>query len=271
MVAMNGRGREHPYFALPSPWLIAHRGGSLEAPENTLVAFEHAAALGADVIETDVHLSADGEVMVFHDDDTRRLTGVPGTVEARTKEELATLDAAFGFSPNGQDFPWRGKGVRIPTLVEVLARFPRMRFNIEAKGDEAPLAEALAQVLEAAGREQTVCVGAAHRVQARRLKDRLPRYARFLPTANAFPHFLAAWRLLPRGWTSGDYDLAAVPIRQWGVGVISKCVVDHFHARGMPIQVWTVDEERDMRLLLRRGVDGIMSDRPSLLKRVMGR
>ncbi len=272
MVAMTGtgRGRQHPYFSLPTPWLIAHRGGSLEAPENTLEAFERAAALGAVAIETDVHLSADGVVMVFHDDDTARITGVPGTIEARTLAELQALDAGWGFTPDGgRTFPWRGKGVRIPTLADALARFPQLRFNVEAKGDEPELAEALARVLEAAGREGSACVGAAHLKQSLRLKERLPGYARFLPTALAAPHFFGLSWLLPARLK--DFDLAAVPIRQFGIPVIWPYVVSHFHRRGMAIQVWTVDEAHDMRTLLDRGVDGVMSDRPTLLKKVMGR
>jgi len=270
MVAMTGRGRQHPYFALPAPWLIAHRGGSLEAPENTIVAFERAEALGADVIETDVHLSADGEVMVFHDDDTLRITGQTGTIEARTLPQLDRLDAGWGWTEDGgQTFPWRGKGVKIPRLADVLARFPRLRFNIEAKGDEARLADALARVLESARCEERVCVGAAHLGQALRLKDRLPSYARFLPTLLAVPHFFGLSWLLPARLK--DFDLAAVPIRQLGVPVIRPHVVRHFHRRDMAIQVWTVDEEGDMKALLGRGVDGVMSDRPTLLKRVMAR
>src|SRR5574341_67721 len=271
MVVMTGRGIDHPYFALPPTWLIAHRGGSLEGPENTLVAFERAEALGADVIETDVRLSRDGEVMVFHDADTRRITGAPGTIEERTRAELEQLDAAYGYTEDGHTFPWRGKGVRIPTLAAVLARFPRLRFNLEAKGKEERLAVALRDVLEAAHRERTVCVGAGNRAQARRLEALLPAYARYLPTLSAIPHFIAAWGLIPGRWASDEYDLAALPFRYFGLRVVSRRVVEHFRSRGMVVQIWTVDAESEMRDLLDKKVGGIMSDRPSLLKRVMGR
>lgn len=269
---MTPRGFDHPYFSLPGPWLIAHRGGAREAPENTLPAFENAAALGADVIETDVRRSRDGVVMVFHDPDTLRITGVPGRVEDRTAAELEALDAGWSYEDAQGGHPWRGKGVRIPRLAEMLARFPGIRFNIEAKGDEPELAEDLARVLEAAGRERTACVGAEHGEQARRLKERLPDYARFLPTGPALRHFLSAWfPFIPRGWATDEYDLAAVPLRQYGVRVLSRCVVAHFHRRRMPIQVWTVDRREEMEQLLRWKVDGVMSDLPTLLKQVMGR
>lgn len=265
---MTGRGLDHPYFALPTPWLIAHRGGSRLAPENTFAAFEVAEALGVDVIETDVRLSRDGEVMVFHDDGTLRITAVPGTIERKRRVALEMLDAGFTFSPDGgRTYPWRGKGVRIPTLAAVLARFPRLRFNIEAKGKEPALADALASVLRAAHREGTVCVGAGSLLQARRL----PEYARYLPTLAAAPHLLAAHGLFPARWAPGGYDLAALPERWAGLPLLSARVTRYFHRRRMAVQAWTIDREEDMRRVLASGVDGIMSDRPDLLKRVLGR
>ena len=269
---MARRGLDHPYLALPPPWLVAHRGGSLLAPENTLPAFEQAEALGADVIETDVRLSRDGVVMVFHDADTARITGRPGTIEGRTRAELEGLDAAFGFSlDGGRTFPWRGRSVRIPVLADVLARFPRMRFNVEAKGREAALAEALARVLEAAGREDSVAVGAADGRQARRLARLLPRYARYPSTPAAMLHFLASrWRWLAFLGPAG-HDLAALPVRWHGIPVATPRLIRYFHGRRMAVQFWTVDDEAGMRRLLALGADGIMSDRPDLLKRVLGR
>src|SRR5512138_48059 len=135
-----------PYLDLPGPWLVAHRGGAALAPENTLTAFERAAALGADALEIDVRLTSDGTVVVFHDEDTARLTGEPGTIEGRPLSSVIALDAAFAFTPDGgATHPLRGTGVQIPKFAEALARFPRMRFNVDAKTEDAALAEALAE------------------------------------------------------------------------------------------------------------------------------
>jgi glycerophosphoryl diester phosphodiesterase len=270
MFGMTVRGLDHPYFSLPTPWLIAHRGGSLEAPENTLVAFDRAAALGADVIETDVRLSRDEVVMVFHDPDTFRITGVQGTIEDRTAAEIEQLDAAFWFEQDGA-FPWRGKGVRVPRLADVLARFPTLRFNIEAKGKGRRLAKRLAQVLEAAGRQGSVCVGAERALQAWRLAHRLPGYARFLPAWAAGLHYFAARGWLPGFLAPGGFDLAALPARQYGLQVAREDVIAWFHGRGMAVQYWTIDREEEMKLLLKWGADGIMSDLPTLLRQVLGR
>jgi glycerophosphoryl diester phosphodiesterase len=261
-----------PYLDLPSPWLVAHRGGSALAPENTLAAFDRAAEIGADAIETDVRLSADGVVMVFHDEETQRLTGEPGTVEGRTAAEIGALDAAFSFTPDdGRTFPLRGAGVRVPTFAEALRRYPRMRFNVDAKGSEPALADALARTIQEARAEDRVCVGSFLDAQAERLGALLPGVCRFLPEQAAIAHVLAARSGSAPVGLPGGYDLADLPARHDGVPVVDPSVVEHFHRLGIPVHVWTVDDEEEMRGLLAIGVDGIVTDRPDLLARVLGR
>jgi glycerophosphoryl diester phosphodiesterase len=261
-----------PFLELPAPWLVAHRGGSALAPENTLAAFDRAVALGADAIETDVRLSRDGVVMVFHDEDTVRLTGVPGSIEGRAAAEIAELDVAFSFSADGgATFPLRGAGLRIPSLAEALRRYPRMRFNIDAKGPEPALADALARTVQEARAEERVCVGSFLDAQAERLGALLPGVCRFLPQEAATRHVLAARSgETPVGLPAG-YDLADLPARMDGTVVVEPRVLDHFHRLGIPVHVWTVDDEEEMRALLAIGVDGIVTDRPDVLARVLGR
>ena len=264
--------RPKPFLALPSPWLIAHRGGSALAPENTLAAFDRAEMLGADAIETDVRLSRDGVVMVFHDEDTARLTGKPGSIEARTTADIAELDAAFSFTPDhGVTFPLRGAGVRIPSFAEALRRHPRMRFNVDAKGAEPALVDALARTVQEARAEDRVCVGSFLDAQAERLGALLPGVCRFLPQEAATRHVLAAKAgAAPVGLPAG-YDLADLPARMGDMTVVDPPVVEHFHRLGIPVHVWTVDDEDEMRALLAIGVDGIVTDRPDVLGRVLGR
>ncbi len=261
----------HPYLALPGPWLVAHRGGSQLAPENTLAAFDRAAALGADAIETDVRLTRDGALVTFHDDDTARLLGAPGTVEGRSLAELRRLDAGGQFTLDGASFPFRGLGLSVPTFSEALARYPTMRFNVDAKTDDPDLAGALAAAVTAASAEDRVCVGSFFDAQARRLGTLLPRCARFLPQEAATCHVLAA-----RAGGAGEgcpagYDLADLPHRLGEAVVVNAAVVSYFHRLGVPVHVWTVDEEAEMRELLALGVDGIVTDRPDVLRRVLGR
>lgn len=261
----------HPYFAVPGPWLIAHRGGAALAPENTFVSFENAERLGADAIETDVRLSRDGHVMVFHDEETRRICGVPGTIEGRTRAEIETLEAGFAFTDRYGLFPWRGVGVGVPALADVLIRFPRMRFNIDAKSRDPALAVALARTLRDAASVDRVCVGSAHGDQAVRLRALLPEWASFLPAGAAYRHVAGALHLLPARWCPEGYQLAALSRLAGQIPGLLAALLRHFGARGMPVQIWTVDDEQEMRRLLKAGVHGVMTDRPDLLKAAMGR
>jgi glycerophosphoryl diester phosphodiesterase len=239
----------HPYLALPGPWLVAHRGGGGLAPENTLAAFDLAVQLGADALEIDVRRTRDGEVVIFHDEETSRLTGRPGTIEARTLDEVGALDAGACFtSDGGATFPFRGAGLAVPTL-----------------------AQALAQVLTSAGAEPRACVGSFHDLQAERLGTLLPGCARYLPERAATCHVLAAKAGASGDGCPGGYQLASLPHRVGDLTVVDRAVVDYFHARGLPVHVWTVDDPAEQRALLELGVDGIVTDRPDLLRQVLGR
>jgi glycerophosphoryl diester phosphodiesterase len=262
-----------PYLALQRPWLIAHRGGARLAPENTLAAFDRAASLGVDAFELDVRLARDGEVVVFHDDETERLTGAAGTIEGRTSAEVRGLDAGFGFTPDeGRSHPWRGRGLAPPLLREVLLRYPALRMNVEAKTADPALAEALVRAVREAEAVDRVCVGSQHDEQGERIRALLPEACHFLPEGPATCHVMAA-RTDHAGGCPGGWDVADLPYRVDGidVDVVDRRTVEYFHARGMAVFAWTVDDEPVMRRLLDDGVDGIMTDRPDLLARVLGR
>ena len=262
-----------PYLDLPRPWLVAHRGGAALAPENTLPAFDLAARLGADAFELDVHLSADGAVVVFHDDETSRLTGEPGTIEARTLAEVRRLDAGAGFTlDGGKTFPWRGKGVAPPTLTELLVRHPRIRMNIEAKNADPALGDALVRVVREAGALERVCLGSQHDEQGERIRALAPEACHFLPEGPATCHVMAARAEDPSGCPEG-WDVADLPYVMEGteIVIVDRRTVDYLHAHGMAVFAWTVDREADMRALVEAGADGIMTDRPDVLARVLGR
>jgi glycerophosphoryl diester phosphodiesterase len=260
------------FFDRTGPWLVAHRGGSLLAPENTFAAFDRAAALGADAIETDVRLTRDGVVVVFHDDDTARLLGQPGTIEARTLAELQRLDPGQGFTPDGgRTHPHRGAGLAVPTFAEALARYPAMRFIVDAKADDPKVARALVLTVTDAGALGRVCLGSFFDTQAERIGLLAPDVARYFPQEAATCHVLAA-----RAGAEGDscptgFELASLPARLDEGVVVNADVVAHFHRLGIPVHVWTVDDEAEMRGLLALGVDGIVTDRPDVLARVLGR
>src|SRR5262245_53712844 len=125
------------------PLAFAHRGGAALWPENTLVAFEGALRFGITHIETDVHRTRDGEIVVFHDKRLERTTNGHGLIKDHSLSELERLDAGHHFSPEGRGHPWRGKGVRIPTLAALVELDPKLRFNIEMKERGVDLPRAL--------------------------------------------------------------------------------------------------------------------------------
>ncbi len=262
-----------PFLSRRGPYLFAHRGGAALAPENTLAAFDGAARLGADAIELDVQITRDGEVVVFHDATTDRIGGVGGSVAERTLAQLHSIDAGWSFTPDGGvTFPWRGRGLVAPRLSEVFDRYPAMLFNIEAKDPRPALAGALEQLVRAKGRIHTVCVGSFDDAQGERLRRLLPEACHFLPERAATCHVRAARTGASGAGCPAGYDVADLPLRmEDGTPVVDEVVVGYFHERGMPVHVWTVDDEAEMRSLVAIGVDGVMTDRPDVLKRVLKR
>jgi glycerophosphoryl diester phosphodiesterase len=257
-------------LATPRPRLFAHRGGAALAPENTLPAFDGAARLGIVAFELDVRLTRDGEVVVFHDEGTSRITGVGGTIEERSLEEVRALDAGFTFSPDGgATHPWRGRGVQVPTLRELLERHPRAIVNVEAKHPAPALAAALVDVIRSCGAIERACIGSEIDEQGERIRALLPEAAHFLPTEAATCHVLAAKSGADPASCPAGWDVADLPHRWNGMTVADGDVIAWFHARGVQVHVWTVDDPDDMRELLAAGVDGIMTDRPDVALEVV--
>lgn len=259
-----------PYLARPKPYLIAHRGGAALAPENTFAAFDNAVKLGADALELDARLTRDGEVVVIHDASVERVTDGKGLVAETNFADLARLDAGHCFR-DGDGFPFRGRGVHIPRLADLFARHPRVLMNIEAKDTTADLAEALVAVIKKAGKVDEVCIGSEDDVQGERLRALLPEACQFFPSQAAACHILAARMGNDASGCPGGYQLLDVPMWHEGMLLLDDGVVAALHARGIPIHAWTIDDESDMRTLIERGVDGIMTDRPDVLRRVLGR
>jgi glycerophosphoryl diester phosphodiesterase len=254
----------HPYLA-GAPLLVAHRGGALLAPENTIEAFRMAVDdWWADILEMDVRLTRDGEVVVIHDPTVDRTTDGTGAVSALTLDEIRTLDAGHRFVDESGERPFRGRGVRIPTLDEVLDAFPGVRVNIEAK--EAAVAEPLARVIARHGVEQRVLIAAEFE------KSRRGARGYSGPWGASFTQVLLFWLLhhLPGGSPyTPRADIFQVPERRGRLRVVTPRFVREAHRLSIPVQVWTVNREEDMRRLLEWGIDGIQTDRPDLLSAVL--
>ena len=272
MSTANGQADEaprHSYVTHERPLFFAHRGGSALAPENTLPAFENGVALGADALELDVHYTRDGEIVVFHDETLDRTTSGRGPLAALTLDELRRLDAGYHFTPDGgATFPWRGKGVTVPTLREVYERFPQTRINIEMKVNDAEGERQLARLLLDNGWEDWTMVGSFHTDALRRF--RALGEGRLATSASAGEVRGYLLRVLVRQTRSmrPQYDALQVPEVYSGIRVVSPTSIRLAHELGLDIHVWTVDDRPTMERLLDWGVDGLMSDRPDTLAEV---
>jgi glycerophosphoryl diester phosphodiesterase len=262
---------KHPYFRGLSPTLhIAHRGGSLLAPENTLVAFRMAVErYHTQVLETDVHLTRDGELIVAHDATLERCTDGVGAIADHTLAELQRLDAGHFFTlDGGRTFPVRGQGVRMPSLREVLRAFPGVRFNIEVKPDVPGIEDAFFQVLREEGALEHACVGSELDEVGERLVRIMPDACHFYPR-DALASFVLAVRAGNQPPDDPRYTVLDMPLYFGEVRLVDEALLRTVEAYGRWVNVWTVDDPEEMRRLVAEGVGGIMTDRPDLLRRVL--
>ncbi len=261
------------YEHLPKPTVYAHRGGAKLWPENTLFAFQKAWELGVDVLEMDVRSTRDGAIVVIHDSTVDRTTNGSGAVREMTLAEIQALDAGYRFTPDGgRTFPYRGRGIRIPTLEEVFDALPRARFNIEVKANDPALVPHLAALIQKKGMEEQVVVGAADQRTANALRAALPEVATFATRDEIRAFWLWQKVRLARAWRPVPDALQVPPtytVAGWRVAVVSPHFVRAAHGLGLHVAVWTVDDPDEMVRLLDMGVDGIMTDRPDILLQVV--
>jgi glycerophosphoryl diester phosphodiesterase len=284
-----------------NPWLerrplnIAHQGGEIEAPSDTLYAFKTARRRGADMIETDVHLTADGHVVVIHDETVDRTTNGSGSVEQMTLAQVKQLDAAYWFirargtvhdpSRPASDFTWRGVATgdkppppgfapndfTIPTLEELLATFPDALLNIELKPTVAMtgrLEAAVAELLRAHGRTDDVIVVSFNDQSVEIFKALAPEIHTAAPTGQVAAFWASSQGPLP-GSPMPQHVALQVPETFEGLTVVTPDFISDAHANHLAVHVWTVNALADMRRLLDWGADGIMTDRPTLLEKLL--
>jgi len=250
------------FFQRGRPRVFAHRGGAALAPENTLAAFELGLRVGADGLELDVHLSADGVPVVVHDLALDRTTNANGLVAARTAAELARVDAGWHFAGARGDFPFRGQGLGIPALRDVLLRHRGVPIIIEMKLDTEEMGTRVAHEIRAAGAEDTACAAGSGTTSAATVRRILPHVATSACHAEVRLAVYRSWG----GWPvkRPPYGGYQVPEHAGRIRIVSPRFIQHAHAAGLAVQVWTVDTEAEMKRLLGWGADGLISNRPDL-------
>ncbi|HZJ08477.1 MAG TPA: glycerophosphodiester phosphodiesterase [Trueperaceae bacterium] len=257
--------------------VLAHAGGALLWPDNTMTAFSGAAELGADVLELDIHESASGEFVVIHDATVDRTTDGQGAIAELTLPELRRLDAGYRWTPAGprsegeeQSFAYRASGVTLPTLSEVLGAFPAMAVNVELKQDDDGAARRLCETLRGADAADRVMVGSFHGGPLAAFRDACPDVSTSA-SQNEVIVFLALEKLRLSAVLTPPYDALQVPVSRSGIRIVTPHFVRAAHARGVDVHVWTVNDEATMRELVAMGVDGLITDRPDRAMRMLGR
>lgn len=242
----------HPFLDHPGPIAFAHRGGAADGLENTLAQFRRAVEAGYRYLETDVHTTADGELVAFHDDTLDRVTDGAGRIADLPWQDVRQARVA-GREP-------------VPLFEELLETFPEARWNVDMKAE--PSLKPLLALLERMNAWDRVCVGSfseARAARAQRLAG--PRLATSYGTRGVLGLRLRSWGVpvaLRRSAVA-----AQVPVEQSGITVVDRRFVRTAHARGLQVHVWTINEPEAMHRLLDLGVDGIMTDHIDTLRTVL--
>jgi glycerophosphoryl diester phosphodiesterase len=237
----------HPFLDWDGPLPFAHRGGASDVPENTMEAFQYAIDLGYRYLETDVQVTSDGVLAAFHDNDLKRTCGISGKISEMTWSEVSKARVE-GKAP-------------IPLLEDLLGAWPDARINIDCKSNAA--IDALVASLRRTSSLQRVCVAAFSDSRLRKLRKELGTEL----CSSLGPRELG---LLRFGLSRHPPGLAAqVPVKQWPLTVVNSAFVERSHRLGLQVHVWTIDDASEMERLLDLGVDGLMTDRPLVLRQVL--
>jgi glycerophosphoryl diester phosphodiesterase len=259
----------HPYFDLPIPIVIGHRGAAGAAPENTLESFRRGVADGAAIVETDLHATRDGVLVLLHDDDVARTTDGAGLVSTLTLAELKRLDAGHRFAADGS-FPWRGKGARIPTLEEAFAALPGVRFNIEIKEAAPGVVERTLETVARAGRAGLTLLAAEKDAIMASIREAVARTGTNVAIGACVGEVLRCVRAALDGAAAPEGVMALqIPADFGGRPVVTPELMMFAHANEIQVHVWTINDPAQMHALLDLGVDGIISDHPARMRDVV--
>jgi glycerophosphoryl diester phosphodiesterase len=252
------------------PTNFAHRGASLRAPENTLEAFRLAVLSGTGGLELDVHMTSDGRIVVIHDDSADRTTEGPGLVRRMTLNEVQSFDAGYRFTPDGGNtYPYRGRGVRVPELGEVLREFPGHKVNIDVKEEQPGVEAALLETIKDAGAGDRVLVVSEMPAVVERVRELSGNSISTGASRQEIRDFYRLSRLRLEFLVRPPYDALQVPVKYGGREVVTPRFVKAAHNRGVRVDVWTIDDPDEMRRLLDLGADVIMTNRPEVLEGVL--
>jgi glycerophosphoryl diester phosphodiesterase len=258
-----------PFLQSTHPLNIAHRGGMGLAPENTITAFEKAVSHGSEVFELDIHPTKDGEIVVIHDDTVDRTTDSHGRMKDLTLAEMKRFDAGYFYTTDqGRSFPFRNKGIKIPTLREVFQVFPGCRINIEIKQMCSGFEQKLLTLIQECSMEDKVLIATEQHKYAQACRPVAPHLACSASRREVTIFYILL--LLRLGFFyCPKIDALQVPEYYGKLHLVTPRFITAAHKKNIRVHVWTVNNELDMERLLRWGVDGIITDYPDRLNRVL--
>lgn len=260
-----------PIFDHQGMLVLAHRGGRGLWPENTLYAFRHARALGADVLDMDVHYLKDGHFAVIHDDKVDRITNGTGAVLNFTLPELQKLDAGYKWTAdNGKTYPFRGRGIVIPSLTAVFKEFPQFRMNIEIKQSRPGVPAKMCNLIRQYKMGKRVVIASFSDAVIDEFRDACPGVATAAATGEV--QLFVILNLLHLGRLyHPQAETLQVPGYLGHHVLVDRRFVNTAHAQGMEVYAWTIDAPGQMKQMIEAGVDGIITDYPGRLMRLLGR
>ena len=277
---------ENPFVSTEAPLVIAHQGGERLFPSNTLYAFEQAHNMGVDMFELDIHRSKDGHLVVIHDDTVDRTTDGQGKIAEMDLAEIQGLDAGYYWTEDSTSYPYRAKGIQIPTLAELFEAYPAMPMVIDIKQKESAIEQALCNLLRQYNKTSDIIIGSFHKSALELFRQLCPEvptsihpaevrnmvlynYSRldalFRPKANFAFHPKANFAFQPKAIA------AQVPMRSGRIQIINSRFIKLARQRNVAVHVWTINDPEEMQQLIDLGVDGIMTDRPDILLELLDR
>lgn len=263
--------RSRGFFAGHRPRVIAHRGAAGSTPENTLVSFRQAIAEGADILEFDVRATSDGQPVVIHDAALDRTTSGSGPLKDRSLSQIKALDAGYRFTADGgKTFPFRGKGIEIPTLAEVLDQFPETPLVVEIKEDDIFLVQRVMAQLEQHGRfaRADVLITADNHLLMKAIRKAAPSGLTGHSRRELWQLVAASWLSLPFLFR-GHGDAIQLLFARGRLRLVTKRVLRLAHKHGFEVYAWTVNNQPEMRRLIKLGVDGLFTDFPGRMREIV--
>ena len=258
------------YFGGQLPYVIAHQGGDALRPGNTMLAFKHAQALGADVLEMDVHATRDGVVVVMHDESVERTTNGSGLIREMTYADVAKLDAGYRWPYEGEEHPWRGRSVVVPTFDQVLTEFPEARFNVEIKQREPSIVSDVCMLLRRHAASRRTLVASFDDDTMTEFRQRCPEVATSA-ARNEVRTFVLLRMMRLMAFYQPHAHALQVPLDSPLGDLATPEVVAAAAHRGMFVDAWTVNDEATMQRLIDEKIGGIITDRPDVMLELLGR